>query len=160
MRRVVLSVAVAATLGIPAAASAQSSASADATVSATVVAALTLTNNSGLDFGTVGLNTLATVAFTDAAAAHWDADGEADTPITVTFPASINLTNGIDNMTFNASMGSDAASQAAAVALNSGDSVNLDGSGHHEFWLGGSIDTSGGIGTGTYMGLFPLTVEY
>jgi crotonobetainyl-CoA:carnitine CoA-transferase CaiB-like acyl-CoA transferase len=70
-------------LGVPAAAAAQSSASADATVSATVVAALTLTKNADLDFGTVGLNTIATVAFTDAAAANWSAAGQANTPVTV-----------------------------------------------------------------------------
>ena len=160
MRRVVLSVAALATLGVPATASAQSSASADASVSATVVAALTLTNNSDLDFGTVGLNTVATVAFTDAAAANWLASGEANTPVTVTFPASITLSNGPDDMTFTASMGSHASTQASASALNTGASVNMDGSGNHQFWLGGSIDTSGGISTGVYSGLFGLTVEY
>jgi len=160
MRRVVLSLAAAAVLGVPASATAQSSASADATVSATVVAALTLTNNADLDFGTVGLNTVATVLFTDAAAANWTAAGEANTPVTVTFPASILLSNGTDDMTFNASMGSHASTQASAAALNSGDSRNLDGAGNHQFWLGGNIDTSGGISTGVYSGLFGLTVEY
>lgn len=160
MRRVVLSLAAVAILGAPAAANAQSSASADADVTATVVAALTLIKNSDLDFGTVGLNTIANVAFTDAAAANWLASGEANTPVTVTFPSSILLNNGTDNMTFNASMGSHATTQASATAVSSGNSVSLDGSGNHQFWLGGSIDTSGGISTGLYTGTFGLTVEY
>jgi hypothetical protein len=148
-------------LGVPAAAAAQSSASADATVSATVVAALTLTKNADLDFGTVGLNTIATVAFTDAAAANWSAAGQANTPVTVTFPPSISLTEtGGQSMTFNASMGSHPTTQASAAALSSGNSVNLDASGNHGFWLGGNIDTGTVTNTGVYSGVFSLTVEY
>ncbi len=160
MRRVVLSLAAAAILGIPAGASAQSSASANASVTATVVAALTLTNTAPLDFGTVGLNTVVNVAFTDAAAASWLATGEANTPVTVTYPASLALSNGTENMTFTPSMGSHATTQASASALASGNVVNLNASGEHRFWMGGSIDTGTITTTGTYSGLFSLTVEY
>ena len=161
MRRVVLSLAAVATLGLPAAADAQISASEDATVSATIVAALTLTKNADLDFGPVSLGSSANVAFTDAAAANWLADGEPNTSVTVTYPASINLSNGTDVIAFTPDMGAHETTQASAAAVASGATVTLDAAnGEHQFWLGGSITVGGGLSTGLYSGLFNLTVEY
>ncbi|HET8654138.1 MAG TPA: DUF4402 domain-containing protein [Longimicrobiaceae bacterium] len=150
-------------MAAPAIASAQSTANADATVNATVIAALTITNDNGLDFGQVAKGASYTVdAKTGATAAKWTVGGEAGASISVSYDASIPLVAGTDTITVTPDVaGSATDTQSGATTLASGDSGTLDATtGAYYVWMGGSLTVPSAVAAGAYTGTATLTVTY
>ncbi|HSL71614.1 MAG TPA: DUF4402 domain-containing protein [Longimicrobiales bacterium] len=161
MRKIVV-MAAAMLLGTTGAALAQTSDSDNAIVTLDVVAALSLTTTQNLDLGVTTAGTNATVLPTATAAGAFTAAGQANTPITVTYPATVNLAGPGANIVFTPSLTGDpsAANQAGAAAVASGSTVTLSGTGGHFFWLGGTATVPVGQASGTYSGTFTLSVAY
>lgn len=171
MKKLVLAAAVcAAALSAPNAAFAQSSATASANGSTTLIRPITITKTADLAFGRIvkpstGTGTVAVansadtvtagsgaVALTSTTSrAKFTIDGEGGQAISVSVPASFNLSNGTDTI---------------AVTLNPdlGATTNLSGSlaaaGSASLNVGGSFNVPNGISTGVYSGSFSVTVAY
>lgn len=165
MRIRILTLLAAGALVVPTAAQAQSSASGDLNVNVTVIKALTLTKIVGtdLDFGTNAAGT------TPAAIAHADgvqfeADGQANTSITVNHDGNISLTGGGgDPIPFTADFrGFNTNTSGSAAAVADGATVTLDATnGNYFFWLGGSLAAlPANQVAGSYTAIWTLSVAY
>lgn len=162
MKSLVLPLALAATAVLPSAAFAQSSASASANVILDVYSALALVKNQDLDMGVVnpGAGLVSVDPASSANAGKFTASGQPSVPITVTFPSSVTLGNGTDNLTLTPSVSAlDSDTQGASSTITSGTTATLAASGAHYFWLGGDVNV-GAVSTGTYTGSFTLTIAY
>ena len=149
---------------------------ATATVDATVLANLTLAKDYDVNFGNIPatgtpiLNpkgTGHTDVGTQAVVGEFSVSGSASSQISVVYPATITLGDGISaTMTFTTDLEGHADTQASAGDIASGTQVTLGASGY-KFWLGGNLGTLSDQVTGTYAsdaanggGDFTLTIEY
>jgi hypothetical protein len=91
-----------------------------------------------------------TVTITGANASH----------VLVTWPSSITLTDGTNNLSLTLSVSGDAsnANQATSSALTSTADVVTSGSGNYSMWVGGSLPT--GANSGLFAGSATFAVEY
>lgn len=166
MRTIRIAVAVMALVAVPALASAQGSASANMTVSATIIKALTLTKVSAgnLDFGTVAAGTSPSIAANGTSAIKFQANGQANTSITVTFAAAtLTRGGGTETVTFTPSVTSfDSDVQASGVGVATGNTASLNATtGDRFFWVGGNLGAiPAGQVAGTYTGTWTLSVAY
>lgn len=141
-------------------------ATADGTARAVILEALTVTNTSDLNFGTIAVNGGGSVVVTNAgvraattggtvsaagtaAAASFDIAGEAGSNILITVPASVVLDHDTTTDTMSATLTTDA--PAAAHALVGGAET---------FNVGGTLTVAAGQVAGNYAGTFTVTVEY
>ena len=151
-----------ATFSTPAFAAATNSATANATVN--IVSPLTLTNNTGLDFGTVvgpfagetvRIDTAGnrncgglTCSGTTVSAANFTvSNGTANQNLAVTVDPSVSLTSGGNSLTVD-----------LTTDLPSG--VVTDASGGATFGVGGSLQIPSGTADGVYSGQFNVQVDY
>lgn len=179
-------VALAAALGM--ASAAQAADNADATATAEVLSALTLTNNTGLDFGGMVLTGVAgTVTLPASGAQTFDCDGGSGNIVcsgttglatfsitggTVDKFVKINLPAGDTVLQHNTIATADAQHQIVLNGLDSdatfvadvaGDyyEVQLDAvNGEADFAVGGTINLDGDEVPGVYEGTFNVSVEY
>lgn len=146
-------------------------ATADAT--AEILDALVLTNDTGLDFGTMvitgaGAVTLAADGTLDCTAANiicsgttsvagFSVEGTANKDVTVNLPSA---TSSVDLVRVGG-VATDAADVIVldAFTATSG-SVTLDGTGEATFDVGGSITLDGSETAGVFEGTFDVSVEY
>lgn len=162
------------TMGVAVIANAQKTSSAPA--SATVLADLTITLDGTLNeiaFGNLSANTPGAVVL-DANGlsnantgsitnvARFDLAG-ADVDVTVSYDATVALTNGTPAedmiMTPEVVGAATLAERGGADAVASGTQVTLE-SGVFYLWVGGSIPQLASQATGTYAGTFNINVEY
>ena len=141
-------------------------ATADADARATILAALTVTNATDLDFGTIAVNGGGSVTVTNAgvraattggtvspagvaAAASFAIVGAPGSNILITVPASVIL----DHATTTDSMSASLTTNAPTVAhpLVGGAEI---------FNVGGTLTVAAGQVAGAYTGTFAVTVEY
>ncbi len=150
---------------------------ATSSANAVVLTALTLDLEAGtsIDFGNLNATTTGAVvldangvsnsntgSITDVAV--FDMTGSTGASVTVTYDATVSLSNGATGtMTMTPEVVGDASNsnQATAAAITSGSQVTLDGTtGDYFIWVGGSIPTLTAQETGTYSGTFNISVEY
>jgi len=160
-----MAIALALVAGMAGGAAAQTTASASANVLVNVYAALSLTaTDNQVDFGTVnpGAGALAVSPIASGAdAAAFTATGQPSTPITITFPASVNLSNGATNIAFTPSMSAGATStQGSSAPIASGDALTLNASGNGYLWMGGSLTVAAAQATGQYTGSVTVSIAY
>jgi hypothetical protein len=162
-------------VGLGFAANAQKTATADA--SATVLADLTITLDVTQDeiaFGNLSANTPGAIVL-DANGitnvntgsvtnvARFDLGG-ANSAVTVSYDATVTLTETIDGteimvMTPEVVGAAVNTAQATAVAVTSGNTVTLVDNVYF-LWVGGTIPVLTNQATGTYAGIFNISVEY
>jgi hypothetical protein len=149
-------------------ATAAQAATADGTAKATILAALTVTNTSDLDFGTIAVNGGGSVVVTNAgvraattggtvssaatgASANFNVVGESGSSILVTVPSAVTLeyNDGSTIHTMAASLTTDALSTAHALT-----------GGAESFKVGGTLTVAAGQTAGAYAGNFTVTVNY
>lgn len=166
MRTIRIAVAVMALVAVPALASAQNEATAQMNVTANIIKALTLTKVSAgdLDFGTVAAGTSPSIAPASANAIKFQANGQANTAISVTFnTATLTRGGGTETVTFTPSVTSfDADVQASGTAVATSNTRTLHATtGDRFFWVGGNLGAipAGQVG-GTYTGTWTLSIAY
>lgn len=132
---------------------------ATATFTATIVVltALSITNTSGLDFGTIESSSSTqtiTISPGDSGAATFQIDGEPNDTVTVSIDeSSISLNSGSNSMTVNAfTVGGSSCSNGAGTFDGSG---NLD-----TCTVGATVNVAGGQAAGSYSGTATLSVVY
>jgi len=141
-------------------------ASDDAAVTVNVIAALTVTADNGLDFGTREVGSgVASIASTDGSAGRFSVSGSPSASVTCTFPSTVTLTSGANNLTFTASTPiyytSNNQGSASTFAAVTGGTTTLDGTtGELYIWFGGQVDIDGTVATGSYSGNYTATVVY
>ena len=172
MKKLLLSAIV--ILGFTAVSFGQTNQVANATATAKVIKALTLTNPTGLDFGTFsGLSTttstvvLATnnsrsgtanlLAGLPGTAAAFNVVGEANAVFSITLPATATSLTAVAP-----SLGTAMSIPAASWVTNqtSNSSVTLDGSGLNTFLVGSTLNVGINQAAGTYNGTYSVTVNY
>lgn len=132
-----------------------------ATAKARILAPLTIANTSDLDFGTIVSGTGAsTVAVSSAgavscgtgltclgttSAANFNLGGTSGANVTISVPASVNLTSGANSMT--------------ATLASSAASLTLGASGG-SFQVGGTLSVAANQAAGSYTGTFTVTANY
>jgi hypothetical protein len=153
-------------LTLPGFALAQSQDSESATASANIMRSISLTKQADLSFGTIIASAIAGSVTVDAASgaqsdtggastfqagnrAQFVVNGEPSFAFSVTYPASVTLTNP-SNDTMSASLLSDL----------TGDQGNLDGAGAANFSIGGTLNVNADQPSGAYLGTFEVTVAY
>jgi len=167
MRNSLRLAALGATLAVASfATSANAAATATATATAEVLETLTLTAVNDLNFGqiaansggTVTVNANSSVSSTGSlistgtrAPATFDVTGTANTTVGVTLPAAaVNLTRtgGTETMSL------------AGFNSNPNGAFQINASGTASFSVGGTLTVNGSQVPGSYVGTFPVSVEY
>lgn len=103
---------------------------------------------------------------TSASPLQFTIGGEPSHALTVTYPTSVALSNGTDNLTFVPSVSgtSQASSQASSTVFSGGSSSGqtLSASGAYYVYVGGtlSVGTIPSQSAGTYSGTFTISVNY
>lgn len=149
--------------------------------SATIQTDITSFGTADLAFGTIAKGATATVLSSDAAAGTIAFSGDADDNVTISVPATfdISTTSGagstmtvtitrasmVSNTTSAQGTASamDASSGSATVALSSdasGDGVGTDGLGQVYTWFGGTVSPTATQQRGTYNGTVTITAAY
>lgn len=165
-------------IGFAGDAAAQTSSGADATTSIEVLSALTMTNNSLIDFGQVFNNGQQTADLNpengtvmgnspqgNPTVGKFTADGQNNTAITVSFDPSVTLTGPGSDLTFTPDVRGSASDNGASAGsgasqMQEGSTVNTNSSGKYFFWVGGQVPVSDGQQQGEYSGTFTMSVEY
>ena len=172
MKKLLLSAIV--ILGFAAVSFGQNNVVSNATATAKVIKALTLTNPTGLDFGTFsGIATTASTVIlhtnnsrTGTAnllaggagiAAAFNVVGEPNAVFSITLPSTATPLTVVSPGTGSA-MSIPAASWVTDQTSNS--SVALDGSGLNTFLVGATLNVGANQGAGTYNGTYSVTVNY
>ena len=145
----------------------------DIAVNASVLAVLTLTPGNDLNFGNISATSTPildpktpannTDLGTTNNAGTYTLAGEASATVSVTYDASVTLSNGATgSLTFTPDMYGHTANDASASSSVASASTITLGSGDpaYYFWLGGDLGTLSSQETGTYTGNFTLTLEY
>lgn len=163
-------------LGTSGAAYAQASANANATGSTRILQAITITNDAGMNFGSIvkpsngsdtvsiaassaGSVTLDTNAATLAAgagprsAAKFTVKGEGGQSFSLTVPATFAMTRGGGSETITVTT-----NNPTGTASTLGGTIGSEG--NKEFYVGGSFPISNTTVTGTYSGSFNVVVAY
>lgn len=149
--------------------------------SATIQTDITSFGTADVAFGTITKGNLATVLSSDAAAGAIAFSGDADDNVTITVPATFELstTSGAGaTMTVSITRATmlsgttndqgtaaamDASSGSATVALStdvSGDGVDADGLGQIYTWFGGTVTPTATQQRGTYNGTVTISAAY
>jgi Mat/Ecp fimbriae major subunit len=141
-------------------------ATADGTAKATILAALSVTNTTDLNFGTIAVNGGGAVTVTNAgvraattggtvssagtaAAATFNVTGETGSNILISVPTSVVLDHAtLPGVNMAASLTTNASS--ASHALAAGETFNV----------GGTLTVGAGQNAGAYAGQFTVTVNY
>jgi len=156
-------------LGLAGLSFAQSSVSPQITIGANIVSALTVTTKSNMTFGNVGAGTGAVTLNPQALASGQTAgsfvvNGNLATPVTVTYSAPADLSDGSGHTvawTATNLIGFNQGTVGSATGVASNTQVTLDAtSGNYYFWLGGSINVINGQTPGNYTTTFTLNVAY
>ena len=157
-------IGVVAVAGLAPSAFAQASASTNGTATANVIAAITITSQAFLRFGDVvtGVGGTATINTTDArtgtagllaggtiGSAQFGITGEPNRNFGVTLPAdgTITVSNGAATMAVNGFQGT-----CGVCALSAGGAFTLK--------VGGTLTVGAAQATGSYTGVFPVSVAY
>ena len=159
---------------------AQADVNADASVSANIQATLDLTNDEGIDFGTVPVNRIgaysnsANLFLDPTGAAHrylgaspnvgkFTLSGGANLPVVVTYDATVELSGSGETLDFIPLLfgnSTDDASASTAVGA-SGSVVTTNGAGSYWIYVGGGLQNlSDANATGAFSGTFTVTVNY
>lgn len=143
-------------------------ATADGTAKATILAALSVTNTSDLNFGTIAVNGGGSVVVTPAgvraattggtvssagtgASANFDIVGDSGSSILITVPAAVTL---------EYNDGSTVHTMAASLTTNANTSAHALTGGTESFKVGGTLTVGAGQAAGAYAGDFTVTVNY
>jgi hypothetical protein len=151
---------------------AQSQENEDVTATCTVIGALTLTLDNNVDFGNVSATTAGTVYLdpteqantycgATADAGEFTISGEASTGMTVTWPGSVVLSNGTDNLTYTLEVnGLDNDNQTGSSEITSPASITSSATGFYYLWVGGDVGQLATQPAGSYTNTATFTVEY
>ena len=121
---------------------------------------LSVPSGSTLDLGAVLPGATASVEAESSGAVQFNATGEEEEDITVTY-SNTTLTGPGAALTFVPSVISgESTDQATASEASSGTSNLTLTSGTHYFWVGGSVNVPSGQTQGNYSGTFTLNIEY
>lgn len=132
-----------------------------ATISATVIAALSVSKDQDLAFGDLPQNSSSTVEVTDAGAVKFTVGGEPNKNVTFTLTSPANLTNGANNLPFVEDVQVNTTdAPGTAAALTDGATEALSGTGALFVYLGGTVTAAPAQATGAYSGTFTLQVDY
>lgn len=162
-RRIAVSVLF--TLLVSAAAFAQGSATASANAFAKVITPIAITKTADLNFGTIISGPAGTVTVTPAgvetasgasvlnpnpnvSAAQFNVTGEPSTAYSISLPTSITISNGSQTMTVD------------NFSSNPTPSGLLSGLGSQALQVGGRLNVLTNQATGSYSGVFSVTVAY
>lgn len=169
LTKIALGAAAVAALASPA--FAQSSATQSTTATTRIISPITLTKNSDLAFGTIvkpssGTNTVtidastgartktgagdAALATSTTGRAAYTVGGEGGQGFSITVPATVDMSNGSDNLTVTLT-------KTAATGSLSG---TLGSAGTATFGVGGSFDVASTTPSGNYTASFDVTVAY
>jgi hypothetical protein len=135
---------------------------AEAAVNASVVAALTVTNTAGLQFGTI-VRPQDTATISVSTAGVFDADGTTALPGSTTPTAAAFDVEGVASQTYSVTVGT--------VSLTNGSTVlpvttevstlsALDSAGEGSFTVGGEFTLTSASPLGAYTGTMLVTVDY
>lgn len=177
MKTILKSLAMAALfagLGSTAYAQKTATAPASATILSDLNIALDVTQNE-IAFGTLSATTTAGIVLdanglanentgTQTNVARFDLTGSDAAAVTVSYDATVTLEETVDGlesmvMTPEVVGAATAATQGTALAVGSGTTVTLASSAYF-LWVGGTIPALVGQATGTYAGVFNISVEY
>jgi hypothetical protein len=152
---------------------AQTSGNVDATISVTIKQALSITETGTLNFGTAypGYAVTPVDPKTSSNIPVFTVQGEPNAPVSITLPASVNLTYNSNSITFTPTVnGSASNSQSTSGSVSTGTiTENLSAAsgsgnvGYYYLWLGGHINNDAALPdlpSGTYTGTYTVSVSY
>lgn len=138
---------------------------ADINVSANVIATgLEILEQTPLNFGTVSVETNPSIGINDSNVGVLSISGQPSETVFIQFPVTILLVNGTDQLEVATVAGTGAA--GTAVIFTNEESIELDGDGDQNLFIGGTLQAVGGgvipngAANGEYTGTGTINIQY